>query len=334
MTTFVVTEPPRPGTPAHTRMITASKIPAILGIDPYRTQGDLWMEMSGLVEPQEPDDDMRDAWAWGHTAEESLARWWQQHHPGWTLNPKRRGTTEIAYSDTDLDFPNLATLDRRARRGDHYHRLELKTSASARKWGERGDDLPGDVAAQVIFQAGVSGIDRGSVVALVSADRPQRPRIYDAPADPGIYEGIVDAARAFHATLGREEPPMPDPALIDALQAAHTPVDDEEVQAPERALANYQQTKVALAEAEDDHEQSKQALLAVLGDHHRLLDDTGQVIATQITGRFSQRNVPDDAKHLLRDPEVLTPKFDSKKFKTRYPDIYQAATGPNTVRWA
>lgn len=314
-------------------MVTASKIPAILGIDPYRTQGDLWMEMSGLAEPDEPDDAMRDAWAWGHTAEESLARWWQQHHPGWTLNPKRRGTTEIAYSDTDLDFPNLATLDRRARRGDRYHRLEIKTSASSRKWGERGDDLPGDVAAQVIFQAGISGITRGSVVALVGADRPQRPRIYDAPADPEVYAGIVDAARAFYKTLGTAEPPLPDPALIDALRAAHTPVDDEEVQAPERALANYQQTRAALAEAEDDHEQSKQALLAVLGDHHRLLDPDGQVVATQITGRFSQRNVPDDAKHLLRDPEVLTPKFDSKKFKQRYPDLYAAATGPNTIRW-
>lgn len=329
----VLTDPPRPGSPAHTRMITASKIPAILGIDPYRTQGDLWMEMSGLAEQADPDDAMRDAWAWGHTAEESLARWWQQHNPGWTLNPKRRGTTEIAYTDDALDFPNLVTLDRRARRGDRYHRLEIKTSASTRKWGERGDDLPGDVAAQVVFQAGVSGIDRGSVIALIGADRPQRPRIYTADADPDVYEGIVDAARAFYKTLGTAEPPMPDPALLDALRAAHTPVDDEEVQAPEQALANYKQTKAALAEAEDDHEQSKQALLAVLGDHHRLLDDTGQVIATQITGRFSQRNVPDDAKHLLKDPEVLTAKFDTKKFKHRYPDIYQAATGPNTVRW-
>lgn len=333
MTTFVVTEPPRPGTPAHTRMITASKIPAILGIDPYRTQGDLWMEMSGLAEPQEPDDDMRDAWAWGHTAEESLARWWQQHHPGWTLNPKRRGTTEIAYSDTDLDFLNLATLDRRARRGDHYHRLEIKTSASARKWGERGDPLPGDVAAQVIFQAGISGIDQGSVVALIGADKPQRPRIYDAPADPEVYEGIVDAARAFHATLGESEPPMPDPALLDELAMPPT-IDDEEVQAPERALANYKQTRAALAEAEDDHQQSKQALLAVLGDHHRLLDDTGAVIATQSPGRFSRFKVPDDAKHLLKDPEVQTAKLDIRKFKARYPEIYAAATGPKTVRWA
>lgn len=333
MTTFVVTEPPRPGTPAHTRMITASKIPAILGIDPYRTQGDLWMEMSGLAEPQEPDDDMRDAWAWGHTAEESLARWWQQHNPGWTLNPKRRGTTEIAYSDTDLDFPNLVTLDRRARRGDRYHRLEIKTSASARKWGERGDDLPGDVAAQVIYQAGISGIEKGSVVALVSADRPQRPRIYDAPADPDIYEGIVDAARAFYKTLGREEPPMPDPALLDELAMPPT-IDDESVEAPERALANYHATRAALAEAEDDHEQSKQALLAVLGDHHRLLDDTGAVIATQSPGRFSRFKVPDDAKHLLKDPEVQTAKLDIRKFKARYPEIYAAATGPKTVRWA
>lgn len=330
----ILTDPPRPGTPEHTRMITASKIPAILGLDPWKTQGDLWMEMTGLAEQPDPDDAMRDAWEWGHTAEESLARWWQQHNPGWTLNPKRNGTTEIAYSDDELDFPNLVTLDRRARKGTRYHRLEIKTSASTRKWGDRDADLPADVAAQVIFQAGISGIDRGSVVALIGADKPQRPRVYAADAEPEVYGGIVDAARAFYKTLGCEEPPLPDPALIDALRAAHTPVDDEEVQAPERLLANYEQTRAALAEAEDDHEQSKQALLDVLGTHRRLLDDTGQVIATQTPGRFSKRNLPDDAKHLLRDPEVLTTKLDSKKFKARYPDIYAAATGPKTVRWA
>lgn len=322
-----------PGSPEHLKRITASKIPAILGIDPYRTQGDLWMEMSGLAAPEEPSEEMRQAWAWGHAAEESLARWWQAQHDGWTLNAKRAGTTEVAYADDSLPFPNQVTLDRRARSGSRYHRLEIKTSASEKKWGSREAELPGDVAAQTIFQAGVSGIQDGTVIALIGVDRPQYPRTYDAPADPELFQGMVDAALAFYRTLGEEEPPAPDPALLDALKAQNTPIDDDDVTVPDDVLARYQQTKDALAEAKDDHEQSKAELAQLLGAHKRLIGPDGQVIATQTLGRFSQRNVPEEYAHLLKNPEVMTPKLDSKKLKSKYPDLYQAATGPNTVRY-
>lgn len=322
-----------PGSPEHLKRITASKIPSILGIDPYRTQGDLWMEMSGLAAPEEPSEEMRQAWAWGHAAEESLARWWQAQHDGWTLNAKRSGTTEIAYADDSLPFPNQVTLDRRARSGSRYHRLEIKTSASEKKWGSRDAELPGDVAAQTIFQAGVSGIAEGTVIALIGADRPQYPRVYDAPADQELFQGMVDAALAFYRTLGEEEPPAPDPALLDALKAQQAAIDDDDVTIPQDVLDRYQQTKDVLAEAKDDHEQSKQELAQLLGNHKRLIDPDGQVIVTQTPGRFSQRNVPDEYAHLLKDPEVMTPKLDTKKLKSKYPDLYHASTGPNTVRY-
>lgn len=330
---LAVHELARPGSPEHLKRITASKIPAILGIDPYRTQGDLWMEMSGLAAPEEPSEEMRQAWVWGHAAEESLARWWQGLNAEWTLNPKRHGTTEIAYTDDGLPFPNQVTLDRRARSGSRYHRLEIKTSASEKKWGSRGEELPGDVAAQTIFQAGVSGIAEGTVIALIGADRPQYPRTYDAPADKELFEGMVDAALAFYRTLGEEEPPAPDPALLDALKSQNTPIEDDDVTIPQDVLDRYQQTKNVLAEAKDDHDQSKAELAQLLGTHKRLIAQDGTVIATQLPGRFSQRHVPEEYAHLLKNPEVMTAKLDNKKLKSKYPDLYTAATGPNTVRY-
>lgn len=323
----------RPGSPEHVGLITASKIPAILGISPYKTQGDLWMEMSGLAVPEEPSEELRQAWAWGHAAEESLARWWQEQNPEWSLNPKRGGTTEIAYTSESLPFPNQVTLDRRARCRRRFHRLEIKTSASEKQWGQRGEELPAGVVAQTIFQAGVSGIAEGTVIALIGSDRPQYPRIYDAPADRELFEGMVDVAHDFYWSLGESEPPAPDPALLDALTAQHTPIDDDSVTIPQDVLDRYQQTKAVLAEATDDHDQSKQELAELLGTHRRLIAPDGAVIATQTPGRFSQRYVPEEYAHLLKNPEVMTPRLDSKKLKTKYPDLYQASTGPNTVRY-
>lgn len=327
MTPRIMPRPPAPGTPEWTRHITASKVAAILGVDPYKTTGQLWMEMSGLTAPEAPDDTTRDMWAWGHAAEPSLAQWWREKNPGWQLN---KGG-EIAYTNPGLPFPNLATLDRRARRGRSYHRLELKTSTSRGKWGDPGDPLPGDVATQTVFQAGISGITAGSVVALIGYDQPMIPRIYDAPAAPDVFAGLVDVCADFYRSLGEHEPPLPDPALIEALNATrwHAPTEGES-DAPEDLVDDLRRTAAVLAEAQDDHQQSKQALIDYLGNR-KTLRYQGRVLASPAKGRFSQKNIPKEAQHLLADPDVLTPKFDAAKFAAKYPDLYAAATGSDTM---
>lgn len=327
MTPRIIDTPPSPGTTEWRRIISASKVPAILGIDPYKTTGQLWMEMSGLAEPEAPDDTTRDMWAWGHAAEPSLAQWWREKNPGWQLN---KGG-EIAYTNPGLPFPNLATLDRRPRRGRAYHRLELKTSISRTKWGDIGDPLPGDVTTQTIFQAGVSDIEQGSVVALIGYDQPMIPRIYDAPADPDVFAGLVDVCADFYRSLGEHEPPMPDPALIEGLNAArwHAPTEGE-ADAPEDLVDELRRTAAVLAEAQSDHDQSKQALLDYLGNRQTLRYQ-GRVLASPTKGRFSQKNIPKEAQHLLADPDVLTPKFDATKFAAKYPDLYAAATSSDTM---
>ena len=105
----LVRNPAAPGTPEWRRMITASKVPAILGISRYRSQFAVWHEMAGLVEPAEKP---RDRMTWGHVAERSLSDWWLYKNPGWKLNPRRNGTYEIAYTDESLPFVNAATIDR------------------------------------------------------------------------------------------------------------------------------------------------------------------------------------------------------------------------------
>ncbi|STD79122.1 Uncharacterised protein [Corynebacterium minutissimum] len=87
--------------------------------------------------------------AWGHIAEESLAKWWLHNNPGWHLNVARRGRAEIAYTNDDLPFPNMATIDRRAMNRkygttspERFHIIECKTAMTMNDWGRPMNRIP------------------------------------------------------------------------------------------------------------------------------------------------------------------------------------------------
>lgn len=328
----LIKNPPAPGTPEWRRMITASKIPAILGIDPYQSQGDLWMEMSDWAEPETTDTTKEDMFLTGHTLEAGLAEYWAAKHPGWQLNRPRGRSREIAYTDTSLDFPNLATLDARPRRGRAYHRLEFKTSASVKKWGDPGTELPADVAAQTIWQAGVSGIEDGDVVAIVSGDRPLIPRIYNAPGDKELFEGIAEYARAFYRSLQEEVPPEPPADLIDGITRVTLNLDKDDVEElpdGDPDLVHLRDLDAQLAELKQQRDTLAESIMLAAGNRHITVD--GKKITRLSKGRFSQSRIPAEAKYLMKDPEVLTPKFDAKKFTAKYPQWAEAATGDDTL---
>lgn len=318
----LLNRPAAPGSPDWHRTVTASKIPIILGISPWQTPGELWMVMSGLTEPEHLDGDHL---SWGHVAEKSLADWWAHHNPGWQLNQGG----ELAYHDPALPFPNQVTLDRRARRGRRFHLIECKTSDDTDRW-DSPDELPPHVAAQVLAQQGVSGIHRGSVVAQL---RSTVPVIFPVDWDPELWAGVVDTVADFYRSLGNSEPPAPPQDLLDALAASvvKAPADGE-VDAPADLVDNYAATARALAEAKDDHEQSKRALLDYMAGN-RKLTYRGKALATTSDGRFSTANVPKEARHLLTDPDVMVPKLDPAKFAEKYPDVYAAALGDASTRF-
>ncbi|MER2224040.1 MAG: hypothetical protein ABS976_20875, partial [Rhodococcus sp. (in: high G+C Gram-positive bacteria)] len=53
MTSRIVTDKAEPGSPEWLKLITASKIPSILGISRFKSQFSLWHEMAGNL-PSEP----------------------------------------------------------------------------------------------------------------------------------------------------------------------------------------------------------------------------------------------------------------------------------------
>lgn len=251
-------------------MITASKVPAILGISRFKSQYTVWHEMAGLVDPEPLDEDRM---AWGHIAEPSLAGWWVHKHPGAKLNPRRGGTFEIAYTNEDLPFANIATLDRRAYlptapRDERFHIVECKTAMTLDDWGRPGeeDSVPADYYAQVMFQMGVSGIHQASAVVLGPFGQPE---IHDITFDQGAFDAIVDKLVDWQASLEMGLAPALDSSVstYETVRGLHPKIDPEgEVQITADQAVRFLDAAVGVDDAEAQHRNARNAATFLMGE--------------------------------------------------------------------
>ena len=99
-----------PGSPEHMRMITPSKVSAILGISRFTSPYRIWHQMRGNL-PPEPASEI---FARGHDFEPAMAEIWRRENEGWRLS---RGEVQIVCEPSRFGFPAAATVDRRASRG-------------------------------------------------------------------------------------------------------------------------------------------------------------------------------------------------------------------------
>lgn len=319
----VVKDPPHPGSVPHVRTITASKVPAILGLDTYKTPEQLWMEMKGLSTPEPVDNT---ATRWGHDAEESLVRWWLRHHPGW-----KAGRGEVAYTDPELPYGNLVTLDRRARRGNARHIIECKTSRSTSLWTSE-TELPAKVYAQVLAQMAVSGIHSATVVAQVEHFG-LYPIFYDVEFDAELWSQVSAQLAAFWESLGQDGPPELPDEVVDALAESRPVVQDRDVvdlDPADTAVRQIVELQSQIYELEDRLAQVKADFEA---EHAGPVTVSGKAFMSRQKGRFSVKNLPVEARHLAEADECKTLKFDPAKFKEAHPDLYAHAVGAPSWRY-
>lgn len=257
-----------PGSPEWVRTISASKVPAILGVSRFTSPYRVWHEMAGNIPPEDLDADRM---AWGHIAEHSLAEWWKHHNPGWQLNVGG----EITYTNPDLPFPNLATLDRRAMnrkvgqgKPGRFHIIECKTALALDDWGRPGepDSIPADYFAQVMFQMGVSGITTASVVVLGPFSEPE---IHNLEFDQSLFDAMVDRLADWWDTLQAGDPPALDDtvATYEAVRGLHPDIEKgAEAQVDEAEAHRILATAHALDAAEADMRATKTRIADLMGN--------------------------------------------------------------------
>ena len=250
----------QPGSPEWLRIITPSKIAAILGKSRFESPYRLWHRMAGNLPPDPPND----RFTAGHAMEHALAYIYKQEHPEWQLSP---GEVQI-HGDTDaLGFRALATVDRRASRGRYRRVVEFKTARSLEDWGDQfTDEVPLDYYLQVQAQQLITGWTQHPAHLMVMGPFFQW-HTYEIPHDPQVAEKIVEAARAWQASLDAGTPPPLDDttATYYAVRDLHPDIEDRDVELDPATAHAYLSAADALDEAKRAEREAKTRLLDQMG---------------------------------------------------------------------
>lgn len=212
-----------PGSPEWSKMITPSKVAAILGVSRYESAYRLWHRMTGRVDP-EPHKDAFDV---GHDLEAYAANRWRRKNPGWLLS---QGEVQVHVDPEKFGFPCVATIDRRGVRGRLRRVVEFKAARNLTDLEYFGDDLTGDCpedhAAQVQTQMLFTGWTElpGHLLAVGPYFDE---RIYEIPYSLTQAAWILDEVRRFWELLQADEPPELDDSVhtYQCLRALHPEID-------------------------------------------------------------------------------------------------------------
>lgn len=164
--------------------ITSTDVPAILGVSPWASEGDV---ARSKLDGEQPEVDAETArrFRLGHAMEEIIAREDEIEH-GYPLVTMGEIFVhpEIAWARTSLDYA----------RHDRSTIVEIKTSARR----DFDDGLPEDIEAQVRWQMGVTGIPAAHIAALRFGSRLE---CFDLVHDEPTWLGLVMIARDFRERL-------------------------------------------------------------------------------------------------------------------------------------
>lgn len=280
-----------PGSPAWSRLITASKVAAILGVSPWESPRSIWHKMHGDL----PREEATAAQSRGHYLEPAILAWWRDQHG-----------VEVDESSRDLwiEQPTFlhgdwaaATPDAESEVHDQFgeaHRclVEAKSAASDDDWGAPGtDEIPTYYLVQVMWQMHVSGIHRCYVPIITGRLRFMEYVVDYVPEWGRQLEGRM---RAFYDTLAVDTPPDLDDtvATYEAVRKVHPDIEPKaEVEVPPDVAIELLSSAADLDEADARTRKAKSVALDAMG-RAQYLTSNGVRIARRQNNKHGISFVP------------------------------------------
>lgn len=272
-----------PGSAQWQRVITPSKVPAILGVSKFDSPFRCWHRMAGNLEP-EPDNQR---FRLGHALEHALHYMWLDENPGWQLSPDG---VQIIGDSTRFGFDYICTLDRRARRGSSRRVVQFKTVRDLDDWGEWDtDEAPAYVVAQVITEMAFSGYTAQPASVAVLGPF-YEPRFYSIPWSASTWSKLLPHLQNWHVSLQTGEPPELDDsfATYDCLRELHPDIEES----GEGAEVQIEPSHAELIRtAHANHKLAEQQLT---GEKSKLLELMGRAkyakVGDDVVGRRQRSN--------------------------------------------
>lgn len=262
-----------PGTPEWRRVVTASKVAAILGVSPYESPRSLWHLMRGDVVPPSEATAVQSR---GHYLEPAIIAWWRDRHPEYTTV-----TTGEYIQRPDLPWAgvNLDAVAHGVSEGVPTAVVEAKSSDKDDEWGTPGtDEIPAYYAAQVIWAMHILGA-RIAYVPIITSHLEFRE--YVVHYDAELAADIEARCAEFYASLAADAPPPLDDhvATYESLRRIHPDIEDgTEVELDPATAREFVEATRDLKAATARATGAKSALLDALGRSKRAVCG-GQVIA-------------------------------------------------------
>jgi putative phage-type endonuclease len=292
--------------------IGSSDAAAAVGLNPYKSQLELWMEKTGRDEslPKlDPQNEESPAY-WGNVLEPIVA--W--HYSKRSGNRVRRINAVLQHPDPKMPWM-LANIDREVIGADDVQILECKTAGinGARLWKE---GVPEYVQLQVMHQLAVTGKQAADVAVLLGG---QHLEIHRIERDESMIARLIDLERLFWDYVVSDTPPPADGS--DSAEAALRclyPEDNGQTldfsQHTELASTYLELKSVrqSIAQQETREAQLKQVLQQAMGAATRVEFTEGY-----ISWKKSKDSTMLDVEQMLKDKPYLQARYPKIKTGSR-----------------
>ncbi len=279
--------------------IGSSDAAAAVGLNPYQSQPELWMEKTGRAEPASNDPDMDSPMYWGTLLEPFVASAYAQK----TGNRVRRVNAVLQHPT----FPYmLANIDREVVGNRDVQVLECKTAGEfgSRLWR---NGVPEYVEIQVQHQLAVTGQEAADVAVLLCG---QKLEIFRIHRDEEVIAKLAVLEARFWDYVERDVAPpadgseSADRALRLLFPGGGTTLDFSENRQLSQAFADLVALKDEVESKRREAERLKQSLQQAMGDASRAVFATGEV-----TFKRSKDGIQLDAKRLTQEHPALVARY-------------------------
>ena len=292
--------------------IGSSDAAAAVGLNPYKSQLELWMEKTGRDEslPKlDPQDEESPAY-WGNILEPIVAA----HYTKRSGHRVRRINAVLQHPAPQLNWM-LANIDREVIGASEVQILECKTAGinGARLWKE---GVPEYVQLQVMHQLAVTGKQAADVAVLLGG---QHLEIHRIERDEPLIARLIDLERLFWDYVVSDTPPPAD-GSASAEQALRCLYPQDSGQSLDfshdtrlcTTFTELQRVRESIALQEKQEAQLKQTLQQAMGDASRAAFATGC-----ITWKKAKDSAVLDIPRLLKEKHYLQVRYSTIKTGSR-----------------
>lgn len=284
--------------------IGSSDAAAAVGLNPYRSQLELWLEKTGresLLPPSNAHDEDSPLY-WGNILEPIVA----SHYTRRTGHRIRKINAVLQHPDPDKDWM-LANIDREVIGTREVQILECKTAGinGARLWK---DGVPEYVQLQVQHQLAVTGKSAADVAVLLGG---QHLEIHRVQRDDRLIERLITLEQAFWRYVEADTPPPADGSESAEMalrclypEDAGNTVDFSQDRTLSATFADWLAVRQTLADTEKLEARLKQTLQQAIGCASKALFETGTV-----TWKKAKDSVGLDVGQLLTDMPELQDRY-------------------------